>query len=862
MSALIFQKTERNENSTLNSSGNPQGLLALAAFVIGLLPCLLHNFNFCESRIMLATDGKHFLTTVTLLVEFLKQHLGTADAGSFLVQSQLAGHIILDGPLMSLIYAPVFLLLGHVPVPRDWIVLALGQSVFHALSTAILSLLVYRLTRSRLFAVFAALVYGLYPSAVLQSGHFMSELPVTTILLGLLYAVTARVRPFLSFLLAGALVSVIVVSKPALIPCATLVLLLGILGKRTEGKGQNIVFGPLQISRKALSGTICGIMLVLTPWSVFSYAATGNILPTAQRQPLYNVASGWNTEAAGWAYNPHAPMTDLFTEADGPLGTAMGIWMSRPQESALLALSKLSRLFSCPWNDFKGRALGIDENAQILLHRLILAIAAFGASAFVLSRRRYLNVEQRNLLQISLVLIASHLAYLMVECQPRYAFTAVPFAVLLAIYGIWQVSSLSFQDAYRRLLIVASVGSALAISAVLIHAENISNLFNPRVLIERTNIINTRDRVEKVIDFTGVKTPERIKSVFLLVDGDKELEKASVQLNGIDLRKKLLSTMHFDAAHYALYDQLREFGPAMRISVDDFRQWRAIPVDPSLINWQSKNRVLITGLAKTATIYSDRRESRYSLSPDYCNYGILAAAPVAAGAESRYTDPVTTAAVKQESFAISKGEPRAALKNSLRVKLLLVLDEGMQNSAIQNGASQASSSDKPAVCKINVSRKVFDPMLWDSGSTDRLRINKVVLYAARTVAAELPLPDMKSSTHIKLRITGEFKALKNPGEVGLGCAVKGINGGVQILGKTPRALQAKADWSKFEIQDLVPQSSVGGKISHVHLALYPCPWMEGQYGVSRHATDALFRNVYIEAEAVDLPSISGRRIIY
>jgi hypothetical protein len=669
-------------------------------------------------------------------------------------------------------------------------------------------------------------------------------------------------------MLAGALVGIIILSKPALIPCALIVLIAGAFAVKTnsteDAAGKRSLLNLLKLPLPIIMGTITGVMLVLTPWSAFSYCSTGNFLPTAQRQPLYNVATGWNTEASGWAYNPHAPLTDLFTEADGPLGTAMGMWMSRPQESSLLALSKVSRLFSCPWNDFKGRALGLDENAQILFHRLIIAIAAFGASAFVLSGRRYLSAGQRNMLQITLLLICSHLAYLMVECQPRYAFTAVPFAVLLAVYGIWQVSSLSFQDAFRRFLIIASVASALAISALLIHAESFCSIFNPRTLVERSNILNTHDRVEKVVDLTGVRTPEKIKSVFLLVDGDKNLEKASVRLNGIDLREKLLSTMNFDAAHYALYDQLREFGPAMRISVDDFRQWRAIPLDASLVNWHSKNQIVIRGLAKTATIYSDRRDTRFSLSPDYCNYGILAAAPVAAGAESRYTDPVRTAQIVQESFAIPKGEARTSLKNSLRIKLLVLLDP---TSSKQADGKTSLETDEPASaldasCKISISRKSFDPMLWDPGSTDCLRINKVVLYAARTVAAEFPLADLRAGTHIKLRISGELKALKNPGEVGLGCAVKGSNGAVQILGKTPRALQAKANWQKFEINDIVPQASAGGKISHVHLALYPCPWMEGQYGVSRKATDALFRNITVEAESIDLPSLSGRRILY
>lgn len=94
------------------------------------------------------------------------------------------------------------------------------------------------------------------------------------------------------------------------------------------------------------------------------------------------------------------------------------------------------------------------------------------------------------------------------------------------------------------------------------------------------------------------------------------------------------------------------------------------------------------------------------------------------------------------------------------------------------------------------------------------------------------------------------------------CALKGSNGRVQLLGRAPRALDARPQWHKFEITDTIPLEHMGNRAEALELALYPCPWMEGQYGVSRRACDALFRNIKVEFRSTELPPISGRRIVY
>ncbi|MBX9725324.1 MAG: hypothetical protein K2X81_28230, partial [Candidatus Obscuribacterales bacterium] len=456
---------------------------------------------------------------------------------------------------------------------------------------------------------------------------------------------------------------------------------------------------------------------------------------------------------------------------------------------------------------------------------------------------------------------------------PRYAFPAVPLAVLLAVYGIWQASKLSFEDKMRRKIIFRSVLSALALSSLMLHSETICRFFDKRGIRECSHILFKNESVAKQIDLSSVKKPPNIGTVILLIDGDKNLESCKLKFNGKELKERLISTMHFDAAHYALFDQLREFAPAMRISTSDFRQWRAVVVDKDLINWKGSNLIELQNQAKVATIYGDRLKTRYAYSADYCNYGILAAAPFAAGAESRFIEPILSAANEEHSFISSKGKAPAKLKDALRVRLMAFYSyRPAKNPGIKNkNSNQATASQtekpedvtqKPSVETIELSRTNFDPLLWDHDSRDCLRINKTILYAAKSVAANFPLPQIQNGSHLKIRISGELKALKNEGDVGISIALQGQNKVTQILGNTPRAIAATSKWTQFEVNDIVPLLPLASSAESIQIALFPCPWMEGQYGVSRRATDALFRKIKVEISPADLPEFSSTRVLY
>lgn len=819
-------------------------LPCVAAFLL----CLLNNFVFPSARIMLSTDGKHYLTTLQQLCQLMPGLLqGHPDPVLWGI-SGFGGHLLIDGPILVSFYGLPFSLLSHMIGPRDWPLMALGQSVFHALSTLLVALLALRCTKSALFSFLAACLWALYPNAILQTGHFMTETPVSFLLLLTVFLISSRKQQILYPILAGVSAALIGMGKPALWPAVALILF----------------YGAMQFPRKPLTlFLVCaGAFLALAPWIVYFHATTGKASFTAQRLPTYNVAKGWNPEADGWGYTPHPPLTELYSDDDGPLNTAYGLIASHPQESVRLMWRKTSRLFSLPWNDFKNRVLGLDMSVQILIHRLLLCAGFFGTAIFVGYGYKKLDPAWRLPLEASILLCLGHFSYLMVESTARYSFTAMPFVVLLAAYGFWQAGNMSLPEKTRNIVLLLAACLSVTLTALVAHAEELTWRNDARMCKEIVHNLGYGQSVAKTFDLSCALVPAKIQTAFVLIDGDKEIEHSDVYVNGHKLAARPLSAMHFDAMRYCIFDQMREFAPAMGINAQDLRQWRMLSVPVELLNLRGRNTITLTCKGKSAVVYADENPSqRYMHSPNYCNYGLLASSALTSGAESRLTDPVSTASVKQSSFFFSNDltSSRQHLPGSLKIRLALVLPALDQ----ANQASGSSLPDVvPALYKVNVERKSFDPMLWDVDSTERVRMNKTILYAARSNAASIKLPDLGRYSHWKIKISGELRSVKNPGDVGLLSVVLGKNGEQVILGKTPRALQANFDWRKFVIEDIVPNKLFASAPGSICLALYPVPWMEGQYGASRKSCDSLFRNLKIEFGGSSMPELASNKIIY
>lgn len=815
---------------------------------------LAHNFVWSDIRITLTTDGKHYLMTVQKFVEALL----AGRPGDILGAEGAAAHMLLDGPLMALLYVPAFLLGGHVPTPRDWGILAQGQSLLHAGTAGLVSLLVLRCTKNAAWSLLAGLLFAAYPPAVLQTGHFMTETPAALLCVGLVWSLSSLKKQWLGPLLAGLTAGLLIVSKPALIPGVVLACFFGLM--QFESK------------KKAFSGFTITALFVVLSWCGISYEVSGKPSLTAQRQPVYNVSKAWNTEFDGWGCNPHPLSTDLNGDSDGPLNVVYANWYCHPQECLTLTARKVTRMFALPWNDFKNRAVGVDMNGQMFWHQMLLCGGLYGLFYFAFSRYRRMTPSSRLVVELSAILLFGHLGYLLAESTARYAFTAVPLLMVLAMFGLAASGRREPSESPAQFNAMGGIGgvlgcliAAMVATSLMMHAEKLTKREDPRNLRELCHTLTFGQRAEKVIDFTEVTTPKRVQSLLVLVDGDKNLEQCEVWVNGKRATGHLLPVNNYDAPHYELYNQMREFAPSMGVNAEDFRQWRAVAIDSSLINWHGRNRIEVSVKAPAAIVYGDGNvESRYMLSPDYFSYGLVSSAPIANGAESRCADPVLTGANRQSSRILS-GSRAERLFDSLRIRLACVLPPAV--AAATPSADAIAGLKKSETVPVATSpfkqpivSSAFDPMLQEG---DQLRMNKTVLYSARSIGASIKLPAAPpSATHMRLTLRGEIKANRNVGNAGVLVALTGTNGQVTSLGRLPRAVHAAAEWSRFEISDVVPVATVGGKVDSLAVALYPVPWMEGQYGASRRDPDVSIKDLTVEGDYTTLPALAGTKVIY
>ncbi|MBY0547686.1 MAG: hypothetical protein K2W95_10355 [Candidatus Obscuribacterales bacterium] len=838
--------------STATTTAACGRIMTLVCFFVpsalALALALLHNFTWNDIRITLSTDGKHYLITIQKFVEAISSGNFAAIWGN----AGAAAHMLLDGPLLALIYVPVFLMAGHVPTPRDWNILADGQSLIHAGTAGLASLLVLRVTRNPAWAIMAGLLFAAYPSAVLQTGHLMTETPAALLCLLLVWALSSLKRPIAGPLVGGLVAGLLIVSKPALIPAVVVA----------------SFFGCMQFAsrKKAFVGFLAALLAVALPWCAITNEVTGKPSITAQRQPVYNVAKAWNPEFDGWGCNPHPVLTDLNGETEGPLNVVYAMWHCYPQECATLVSRKITRLFAYPWNDFKNRAVGVDMNGQIYWHQMLLCAGIYGMILFACCRYRQMSSATRLPLELCAILVSGHFAYILAESTARYAFTAMPLLMVLAVFGLASSGrgelSKSPGEAPRIAGVLGSLIAAMALTSLIMHSEKLTRRDDPKNLREMSHAMTFGQRAEKVIDFTEVKAPATPASVLVLVDGDKNLEQCEVVVNGKKAEGHPLSVSNIDGPHYELYNQMREFAPSMGVNSEDFRQWRFVRVSPDWIDWHGPNKIELSVKAPAATVYGDGNiDSRYMLSPDYFSYGLVSSASPAAGAESRLPDPVITGDARRSSRILS-GSRAERLFDSLRIRLACVMPapaSSVTEVSKPSGTPSSPTNDSQPF-QAEFSPSTFDPMLQEG---DQVRMNKTVLYAARSVGASVKLPSAPAGkSHLKFTFTGEIKALRNPGNAGVLLALAGKHGEVAIPGRLPRAVNATAEWAPFVISDEVPLSVVGSSLDSLAVALYPVPWMEGQYGAPRKAPDVALRNLKVHGHFTDLPAMAGAKVIY
>ncbi len=464
-------------------------------FVATLLACLFHNVVAYDTRANLFWDAAHYIDSSRDLAACASHWLAGDGPGAHDLLFRAGQKVLLDGPVLPFLGAAVFLVLGKAPAYDNLVVFVVIQSLLQAAGAVLSCLLVGRLTGSSRWGLSGGLAWGLYPSAVIAAGVYMSETVTTVLLLTLTWVASglvvseeppncqgppqgnmsstgdqfptagacnaplprtrqqplqllgrnalwsrklhhSRVSYLARSICLGALAGLLLVTKPALIFAAAWVGLIALALLRTNGRRLHLV----------LAGLL-GCCIVAAMWAAFTKWSTNQVYLTPQRVPTHNMVMGFDIETDGFGTGPGSALDELYREHDGPLPVAAALSKAHPAEVANLLLRKPERMWALPWNDLRRTFMGVPAAYLAWWHQLIVLAGILGAVA-VLSKPAAGTSDgdshtavsrSADLIAWSAVgIVLCHLIYVVFEAIPRYGFTSMPFIVLLATFLLFE----------------------------------------------------------------------------------------------------------------------------------------------------------------------------------------------------------------------------------------------------------------------------------------------------------------------------------------------------------------------------------------------------------------------------------------
>ncbi|MBS1995105.1 MAG: glycosyltransferase family 39 protein [Cyanobacteria bacterium SZAS LIN-2] len=438
--------------------------LLTAPAIAFLAPALLSayfTFGANDFNRGLVWDSAHYVLSaqslLTWLVGCINHHYvspATIDLGPSLM---------IDGPVLPA-FGAVLIALGKLFHASAEVAILAGQSMICGLNSLLFFLIARRLVEPKA-ALAGALLLGFHPATIVSASQFLTEqLTQTSLLAFTLALILALPRGRLSdkqatstlqysaFFIAGSLATLILHLKTALFPTVAVLLLLA-LASKNEGRRQWKSRGKIVLALAA------GFFITIVPWLIFSKLASGRITLAPNRVPSINLAVGLDLESDAWGVAPptESVMPIIFAK---PSAIAFSLIQARPLSIASLCLRKIERLFAYSWNDFCWSVFGLDIYWQCLLQRLILAAAALGM-IYILVQEKLLsndfkNLSNTNFLKVlTLLMVAGHFIFIPFETQPRYGYSALPYLILLALFGAQkQLRVRKFPGTYAALCVL------------------------------------------------------------------------------------------------------------------------------------------------------------------------------------------------------------------------------------------------------------------------------------------------------------------------------------------------------------------------------------------------------------------------
>ncbi len=402
-------------------------------FAAGMIACLYQAFHQSDATTTLLFDSGHYLESCRMICLYWHQvwsghHLLAASP-------KLVEYLMLDGPVFPGLLALACAVLDKIPTQGDWRLFIEMQSCLQALAAGLVFLISKRFTGSTKWSVAAGLTWALYPAAVVGSQRILTETLSTVLLLLIVLLLSkefvANGSGIMRAIAAGICNVLLLLTKPPLVFAWLFVNCLALFQIDKTGKRAAFTF----------CLAVAGAMTML-PWLAFTYKSTGHVQVIPQRVPTYNMLNGCNLEADGWGAYPANTMISIFPESEGPIPLALGIWRDNPRDSINLALRKIPRLWSLPWNDFRARVFGLTITMQEYWHRFLILLGLGGLFAFLYGIRPA-GVKEREsgfITAACVSVVAGHFVYIPFESLSRYGFTAMPFIVILAAYLMCVVS--------------------------------------------------------------------------------------------------------------------------------------------------------------------------------------------------------------------------------------------------------------------------------------------------------------------------------------------------------------------------------------------------------------------------------------
>lgn len=829
----------KQENSyKKNFSANPF-FLGVAVFLITLLTTIAFHLIAEGPKKTLCFDARQYIFDTGRIAEFILAMIKGQWRPELICDQQFLTSILADGPAFPSIFACFFAVLGHPPGIQDCRAIEVLQSMMHAISACLLFSLSYLLSDRWKTACFAGLAWGLYPAAIFWSGIFYTETTVILFTLFFLLALSQARRAGFA-LLAGILAGTVALLKPALLPAAFLSMLL-----------------LSRISKRSILIAICGTILALTPWMLYTRVLSGHACITAQRFPAFNLAMGADTEVDACLVSPAPPLTILFSrDNDMPLAFPLAQWQFHTGDCLRLAAVKLSCLWSRQANDFRLNFFGISPQTQNYWHLFLLFCGLAGLSYSLFNwRNAKLNLSQSNVVLASLIFLGSHLSYVLFTPAARYGMTAMPFFILFA--SLLPLYIVQIKNKHQTFILsTACLLSALIVSACLA-GKNLSPVFTST---EKAYALARGDQAEKNIDLSKIKKPESIYATLLLVDADQSIENAVITVNGKSLPTNLRHVRYFDSTLYQQAFELRSLGYPSGIATDDFRHWRAVMVPSEFINWQGENKIELKQEKTAATIYGDPPSSRRRML-DLHYFSVNSLCNSDSSLDLRIPSPIPTGDVNTSSMigknSVLKptGENEASkntLQDSLRIRLAVVLGQPVQ-----------IPETKEMITEQEISPEQFD-LYMQVPEIKGIRASRPSIKAARSTGVVCKIPMLNKASHVHVSVEGELRGPK-AGKAEVVVALQpDRQGTAAVLNTSPQLIPYKNEWNHFCTEDFVPTSILDNQKSQsIYVAVYPGPWLDfSGYSPDKNCGIAEFRNLKFKITAAPAPDIAGKRVLF